>query len=513
MLVLLKFLSGFVVLTALAVIVARRIFAIPKLTGHIHSTALPPALTGPLALAAARKTDTAVGTTGVLPLQDGADAFAARIMLADAAVASIDVQYYIWRGDLTGYLLFDALRRAGDRGVRVRVLLDDNGVAGLDRELAALEAHPNIEVRLYNPFNLRRPKTLSYAFDFFRLNRRMHNKSFTADGLVTILGGRNIGNEYFSVAETALFIDLDVLAAGEIVAQVSQDFDRYWAAPSVHPAGQIIGAAIRGDPVDEGLARSRSDPRFARYQDVLDHSRIVAAFAKGDLGLEWTQAILVSDDPVKGQGAVRREDLLATRLIHAVGEVGKRLDVVSPYLVPGRAGVRAFATLQSRGVSVRILTNSLEATDVVPVHAGYAKRRKALLRAGVRLFELHARAGTRKPARRLRPFGSSGASLHAKIFAVDGARIFVGSFNFDPRSATLNTEMGLLIESRQMAEELHGAFDLGLQGMAWQMALAQGRTVWIDPETETHVTKEPGSTPFRRMVVAVVGWLPVEWLL
>jgi putative cardiolipin synthase len=513
MLILIKILSTVIACAALAVVVARVIFRVPTLSDRTDSTALPPAAMGALALAVARTADDQHGQTGVLPLPDGADAFAARRILADAAVSSIDAQYYIWRRDLTGYLLLDALRRAADRGVRVRLLLDDNGISGLDRELAALEAHPNIEVRLYNPFNLRRFKMLSYTFDFFRLNRRMHNKSFTVDGVVTILGGRNVGDEYFDTGPAALFVDLDVLAAGAIVPHVSADFDRYWAAPSVHPVGLIVGTADGADPIGDGLARFHDHPQFAEYSTVLEHSGSVAAMMRCGPDMEWTRAILVSDDPIKGQGAVPREDLLATRLMKAVGEIKTTIDVVSPYLVLGAAGVKAFATLRSRGVAVRMLTNSLEATDVVPVHAGYAKRRRAMLRAGIKLFELHASAGTDKPSAKIGPFGSSGASLHAKTFAVDGARIFVGSFNFDPRSTTLNTEMGILIESRKMAEGLHTAFDLGLGGAAWRVEVQSGHTVWIDPSSDRVITDEPGSTVIKRMVVAVVGWLPVEWLL
>ncbi|QCO57582.1 phospholipase D family protein (plasmid) [Pseudorhodobacter turbinis] len=507
MLVILKYLLALILLAGIVILLARAAFPPPKNTERMNSTALPPATTGPLA--EAHKT---AGKTGITALQNGAGAFAARMILADAAVSSIDAQYYIWRGDLTGYLLLDALQRAADRGVRVRLLLDDNGIAGLDPELAALNAHPNIEVRLYNPFNLRRFKLLSYTFDFFRLNRRMHNKSFTVDGHATIMGGRNIGDEYFGTGNTALFVDLDVLAVGAVVADVSADFDRYWAAPSVHQADQILGTS-HDDPIAKGLARASADPQMAQYEDILRTSDIVTALTKGALDLEWTTAILVSDDPVKGEGAVPREDLLATQLMRAVGRIEARFDGISPYLVPGAAGVKAFGTLQSQGVTVRLLTNSLEATDVVPVHAGYAKRRMAMLRAGIGLFELRPQPGRDIPSEKMGPFGSSGSSLHAKTFAVDGARIFVGSFNFDPRSTTLNTEMGLLIESPRMANAMHEAFDDDLRGLAWRVEARGRKPVWVDPETGAVETDEPGATLFKRMAIAIVGWLPVEWLL
>lgn len=498
---------------AIAVLVARRMFSMPPVSGRVNSTALPPIRTGTIATAGGRSADGEDGLTGVRPLPNGVEAFAARITLADAAVSSIDAQYYIWYKDLTGYMLLDALRRAADRGVRVRLLLDDLGNGGLDPELAELEAHSNVQVRLYNPFPLRRFKALCYAFDFFRLNRRMHNKSFTVDGVVTILGGRNVGDRYFDTGPDALFIDLDVLAAGAIVPLVSEDFDRYWACLSAQPAAPFVGKTNGSEPIGRGLARFRDDAHFGDYCAGLDGADFRAAMANGDLDLEWTRAVLVSDDPVKGQGAVPREDLLATRLMHAVGQVKSRIDLVSPYLVPGKEGVKAFATLTSRGVKVRALTNGIEATDVVAVHAGYAKRRSAMLRAGLTLFELHAGAGSDRPSRTRRRMGLSKASLHAKIFAVDEARIFVGSFNFDPRSTTLNTEMGILIESSHLAEALHRAFDLRLAGLAWQVGVQDGQMIWTDAARQIVVTKEPGSTALRRLVVTVVGWLPVEWLM
>ncbi|WP_421462309.1 phospholipase D family protein [Aurantimonas sp. NFXS3] len=505
---LLKALVALLVGAGLSVLLARMVFSVPVVDGRGVTVALPSPVDGPLAERAARNRP---GLTGVAPLGNGADAFAARILLADAAASSIDAQYYIWHGDLTGSLLLDALRRAADRGVRVRLLLDDNGTSGLDAEIAQLDAHKNAEVRLYNPFNLRRLKMLSYGFDFFRLNRRMHNKSFTVDGLATIVGGRNIGDEYFGTGPTPLFVDLDVLAVGEIVPEVAADFDRYWASPSVHLAETIV-AASSGDPISDRLTRWHDDPRLLEYKAILRNSDIVASLSKGTLALEWTDTVLVSDDPAKGQGAVPSVDLLTGQLAHAVGSIEERFDGVTPYFVPGKAGVEAFATLESRGVPVRMLTNSLEATDVLAVHAGYAKRRKALLASGVTLYELRPEVAPENPDD-LGFFGSSGASLHAKTFAVDGKRIFIGSFNFDPRSVQLNTEMGLLIDSELLAQKLHAAFDDEFPGLSWRVEVKDDKIAWIDPATGTVTTEEPGSSKFRNLALTVIGWLPVEWLL
>lgn len=517
----LKTLVSTAALAGSSIVIARSVFALPQIKNRVDTTALAKAMSGALADALTELEATHEGLTGIAPLQNGADAFAARLLLVDAAVSSIDAQYYMWHADLTGTLLLDALVRAADRGVRVRLLLDDNGTEGLDGEIAALVAHSNIEVRLYNPFNLRTFKNLSYAFDFFRLNRRMHNKSFTIDGRATILGGRNVGDEYFSTGSTPLFVDLDVLAVGAIVPEVSADFDRYWATPSAHLAGPIVGAHKHKDRdvIAKRLAKYKDDPQMREYKAILNDSEIVKSLTEGSLNLEWTSALLVSDDPAKGQGAVSSEDLLATRLKEAVGEIQTQLDGISAYFVPGKAGVKAFADLEKRGIKVRMLTNSMQATDVLPVHAGYAKHRWDLLNSGVSLFELrHQTAPNTSPHRMgpfgsFKPFGSTGASLHTKTFAVDGARIFVGSFNLDPRSTQLNTEIGLLIDSEQMARRLHKVFDDGMVGLVWRVELRDGKLVWIDAAADSVMTSEPGSNIFTNIALTVIGWLPVEWLL
>ncbi|MFD2740096.1 phospholipase D family protein [Sulfitobacter aestuarii] len=509
----LKMIAAILLALAAAILLARLFFALPEITERRDSKALPPPPEAPLVRSLAEQARAHPGLTGIASLGRGVDAFAARMMLADSAVSSIDAQYYIWHDDLTGSLLLDALWRAAERGVRVRLLLDDHGTSGLDPQLAALNAHPNAEVRLYNPFVLRRFKLLSYGFDFFRFNRRMHNKSFTVDGAATILGGRNIGDEYFDTGPTALYVDLDALAVGRIVPEVAANFDSYWAAEAVYPAAAILDGAPPQDPIADHADHYRDDPQLAAYREVMGQSDSVTQLRTGRLALEWTDALLVSDDPRKGMGKVPREDLLALRLSRAVGEIATRFDGVSPYFVPGAGGVRAFAGLERQGVAARMLTNSLAATDVLPVHAGYAKRRRALLAEGVGLFELKQEATGEIPKERIGPFGSSGASLHAKTFAVDGRRIFIGSFNFDPRSTRLNTEMGLLIDSPAMAGRLHAAFDQKFAGLAWQVSLQDDDLVWQDTGSGAVLAEEPGSTLLRRKALNVISWLPVEWLL
>ncbi|HEX7034304.1 MAG TPA: phospholipase D family protein [Pseudomonadales bacterium] len=456
------------------------------------------------------------GRSGILPLVDGHSAFAARMRLADAAERSLDVQYYIWHDDLSGTLLFDALRRAADRGVRVRLLLDDNRTAGMDRTLAALDAHPHIEVRLFNPFTIRRFRPLAYLLDFARLNRRMHNKSFTADNQATIIGGRNVGDEYFDATDAGLFADLDVLAVGPVVQEVSRDFDRYWSSGSAYPADRIL-APIDSAAAAEAAQRARERMREPRAQDYLisvaAHPFVQDLLARR-LTFHWAPTRMISDDPAKGLGLAESDAMLPHRLAERLGVPQRRLRLVSPYFVPADAGTRELIALAEGGVDVRILTNSLAASDVLPVHAGYAKRRKALLRAGVRLFEL--RHTDDPPAPRPGIGISSASSLHAKTFAVDGERVFIGSFNFDPRSARLNTEMGFVIEDPELTRTIFRAFAEIIPRRAYEVRLTgTGELEWLERDGDEVVVhrQEPDTTLWQRALVRLIALLPVEWLL
>lgn len=503
-------LSALVVL-GLTIVAARLIFVLPA----AERGTLSRAISASPETALGRAAEENVQDSAIHPLEAGEDAFAARILLARAAERTIDAQYYIWHGDLTGLLLLQALRDAADRGVRVRLLLDDNGIAGLDAVLAGLMAHENVEVRLFNPFVLRRPKPLNYLFDFLRLNRRMHNKSFTVDGAVSIVGGRNVGDEYFAAGTTGDYFDLDVMAVGAIVARVAEQFDRYWASEPVHAAEAVIKAGS-ADALERAIQGAAQDPRLTSYREAVQRTDFVAALLDRTLDLQPVEITLVGDDPRKGTGRVDEAGLLTTQLDALLGRPGDHVELVSAYFVPGRKGTASLTSLAERGVRVRVLTNSLGATDVVPVHAGYAKYRKELLSGGVELFELkrdRVGAGSDELGR----FGSSGASLHAKTFAIDGERLFVGSFNLDPRSALLNTEMGFLIRSERLARELAQRFDRRIPIGAYRVELApDGDLAWIellpDGRTIRH-TSEPDSSPIKRLAVTVVGWLPVEWLL
>ncbi|EGN75032.1 phosphatidylserine/phosphatidylglycerophosphate/cardiolipin synthase [Idiomarina sp. A28L] len=459
--------------------------------------------------------------SGIIPLADAWDAFAARILLAEEAEKTLDVQYYIWRADDTGLLLFSSLYEAAERGVRVRLLLDDLNTTALEGYLQYAHNHPNFEVRLFNPFVYRRSRILGFITDFDRANRRMHNKSFTADNVATIVGGRNVGDAYFGAGEGMLFNDLDVLAVGPVVREVSADFDLFWHSASSYPLHQIIDTTSprsRYQPQPVSLILHEQAELLAYMTEVMDTAFIGSVLA-GEVAFDWVDITMVSDDPSKGLGDATGEQLISNQLAKILGEPSSYLELVSPYFVPTRAGTEALINMAKRGVEITILTNSLEATDVAMVHAGYAKWRKPLLKAGIRIFEMRKIQPEGELANddnRLARFGSGAGSLHAKTFAVDGERVFVGSFNFDPRSVALNTELGFVIDSPDIAQVIDETFKERMPQQAYELKIsASGRLYWIErsPGRVQRHDIEPGTSWLQRSSAWFFSLLPIDWLL
>lgn len=476
------------------------------------------------------------GLSGIYALDDAHEAFAARSLLTEAAEKSLDIQYYIWRGDTAGYYLLWDIKKAADRGVRVRLLLDDNGIRNLDHVLYSLNKHPNIEIRLFNPFVIRRPKEIGFFFDFKRLNRRMHNKSFTVDNTVTIVGGRNIGDEYFGGSSAINFMDLDVMALGKVVPEVSIDFDRYWNNESAYPIELLLherDLIAANETQSKGYALAfeellkQDEKRWQLLNTATQESSLVDELLTGNLNLQWVKTEMVSDDPNKVRGLASKEEHLSYQLHHAIGTPKHSVDLVSPYFVPTEAGVSGFSSLIDQdNVRVRVLTNSYDATDVAIVHAGYIKHRKNLLRAGIELFELKKMMPEedsplpKRIKRRIRkPLGFSGSSLHAKTFAVDGERLFVGSFNFDPRSVLLNTELGFVIHSPKLAQQIANLFEEDVPLISYQVVLTPDKKLrWIEryPDENTPFRRheiEPNTTLIERFWLVFLSRLPIEWML
>lgn len=513
--------SFFFTLTLLALIITLTGgCSLPTIDNRTVSVALPTeeTLDTPLGRAIAPLAAEHPGESGVFALGNPRESFAVRVLLARAAAKTLDVQYYIWQNDTTGTLLMAALQEAAERGVRVRLLLDDHGTGGIDAHLMALNSHPNIEVRLFNPFANRGFKLLGYTYDFFRLNRRMHNKSFSVDGQATVIGGRNVGNEYFGATSGILKVDLDALLVGPIAEEVTRDFDRYWASGSSYPIERIVTVLDSDEQASalHQIMNSDKSPEAKRYLDTIRESTFMTTLLEGDSGLLWSKVTMVTDDPVKGLNSIKGEGLLMRQIEAILAKPERSVILVTPYFVPTKIGTDFFVAIAKSGVEVRIITNALEATDVLPVHAGYSKRRKALLKAGVMLFEMKHIPGDVETKTLLGHFGSSASSLHAKTFVKDGERVFIGSFNFDPRSMNLNTELGFVIDNAALAGEMENTIINNILSRAYEVHLDENGTLyWLEQQGEevVRLDKEPSSNWFKNALITFLGILPIEWLL
>jgi len=462
------------------------------------------------------------GLSGLHSLPDGPEALAARLALADAAQRSLDVQYFIWNQDLAGKVLLEHLFRAADRGVRVRLLLDDLGTMPSDANLLAIDSHPNIELRMFNPVAMRSPRLLGMILDFGRINRRMHNKSFTADGQFAIVGGRNIGDEYFGANEAINFADLDVVLIGPVVKEVSDEFDLYWNNQSSIP----INTLGRQDTTPEQFAAKRA--ALVEYHTAAERSGYAKAvrdceFARQlrhrNVSYFWGPATIVMDNPDKvTMSSARTETHLAPQLRQVFNATKRELFLVSPYFVPGKQGVELLAGVRRRGARVVVITNSLASTDGVPVHSKYQGYRKPLLEAGVELYEMKPIPGTlqgRGLSSLRGPAGSSTAGLHAKTFTFDRQVGFIGSFNLDPRSSKLNTEMGVLFHCPALAKRLPENTGRNLEHNAYRVELVGHRLEWVTREGDQKVRyySEPETSLWKRVKAQMISWLPIEWLL
>lgn len=423
-------------------------------------------------------------------LRDPVDALDARVLLADRADRSLDLQYYIWHDDLTGHELADAIIRAADRGVRVRVLLDDLGTNADDRKLLEISSHPNIEIRLFNPVATRHFKKIGTVFELSRVNRRMHNKAMIADNQAAIVGGRNIGDEYFGASSMLEFGDLDVVVHGPVVNDISTEFDTFWNSPYAFSVNALVGH----DAAPGGLERERERLRdYLRAMEddpyVLEARQRLDQIVHGQgTELSWGRATVLYDDPAKiARAPTDSEGHLMPQLRALALRPEHELLIVSPYFVPGKDMVERLRALTARGVRVTILTNSLASTDVAAVHAGYRRYRRELVEAGVRLYERRPSGDTSISKQVI--IGSSRASLHAKTYVFDRKSIFIGSMNLDPRSLNLNTEIGVYCESPAIASDVATDLEPRLDQIAWRVESrtdpsGNGRLKWIQTDAD-----------------------------
>jgi putative cardiolipin synthase len=477
-------------------------------------------LTGDTTLTAAARllTEAHGGRSGVRLLPDGREAFAVRVHCARLAQRTLDIQTYIWRNDTTGRFIAHELMDAADRGVAVRVLLDDMDARPRQFALEALDRHPNISIKLFNPFRTRSGwlRTLTELTQRGRrLNHRMHNKAWIADGQVAICGGRNIGNEYFAAADDINFIDLDVMLLGPAVASAQTEFDRYWECDL-------------STPISELRRYSRKHLTLRRMQEFLGveaastQELIVAEEIRApstttallDRPFHWSASVrVVTDDPRKAYGGTDDTSHVLESIVDEIRAASREVLLISPYFVPGMGGTAALRSLARQGACVQVLTNSLAATDVAIVHSGYTKYRAPLLEGGVELFELKYTIAEDERHPRFR-LGSSRASLHTKAAIIDGNRVFVGSFNIDPRSADLNCEMGVWIGSRKLADKLRSSFHRGTDPRrAFAVRLdANGELEWLEHDSGRELVhrREPHANWWRRAIARVLEALPIE---
>jgi cardiolipin synthase C len=474
------------------------------------------------------------GTSGFKLLPVGIDSFLLRMEMAEAAERTLDVQYFLIQCDDTGQLLIEALLKAADRGVRVRVLLDDAGSFGRDAQIRMLAGYPGIELRLFNPFAYRGNVEFVHVAEFLgdasRLNYRMHNKLFVVDNEIGILGGRNVGDEYFQGGRDFEFGDFDVIAAGPNVNQLSDSFDAFWNSPMAIP----VEALAEGKPSAEDLENYRGVLAAHRAQMIaantpymrsLAAGEPLAAMLSGKSSLVWAKAEVIYDSPEKAkvEGGEQGGRLLRHRLGEVAKEVQSELIIVSPYLVPGPAGMKFFEGLRERHVSVRLLTNSLASTDMSIVHSGYQAFRTPLLGMGVDLYEVRPVLG--EPVVRgnqLKSPSSGMYALHAKVFVFDRQRVFVGSMNLDQRSLHLNTEIGLIIDSPELARQIAFRFaDIAQPANSYVLMLSeadvfgQRHLVWrtLEDGKPVDFDQEPAVTFWQRLKVDMLSLLPLNELL
>jgi putative cardiolipin synthase len=463
----------------------------------------------------------------------GVDGFLMRAQMIDAAERTLDLQYFIFRGDETGRLLTDSLLRAADRGVRVRVLVDDGDTMAGDEQIIALDGHPNVQVRVFNPFayrgHSRLRRGLEFMFHASRLDYRMHNKLLVVDNAVALVGGRNIGNQYFQMDPESQFADDDVFAAGPIAARLSTTFDEFWNSPLAIPAAALDRHQSSAKALTErrGRAAERSEQQLQTLNsDGIDYAARVAtgepyaSVLSGRLPLVWARADVVSDSPDKKniESGDRRGRLMARSVLKAAGAAQSEVLIVTPYLVPAADELTLLQDLRKRQVQVRILTNSLESTPDPVAQAGYAKYRIPLLKDGVELHELRALLGNTRGSGQtavVSHYGNYG--LHAKLFVFDREKLFIGSMNFDQRSKHLNTEIGVIIDSPELALQTARRFESMVQpanayALAWRtLGSGSSQLVWDSEENGNAVeyTREPARSEWQRLRQSLLSWLPI----
>ncbi len=450
---------------------------------------------------------------GFVGLPLGADALGLRLHMLEQAQQSVDAQYFILKKDRAGALFASGLLAAADRGVRVRLLIDDIFSPGVDEAFSLMTSHPNIDVRLFNPLPRQSVRYLGFLTDFKRANRRMHNKSLTVDNAMSIVGGRNIGEEYFEINQDVQFDDYEVMMVGDIVEEVSHGFDMFWNSDLAVPM-EAFGLDVNPKELDEWrdwIREEVSNSEDGLYATAIN-SPLLKDLREDRIEPVVAEASLVTDRPEKLQAAMGDEDelILIDEMARRFLAAREEILIVSPYYIPQEGGARFMEELLAKGVRVVVVTNSLASTNHVPVHSGYARYRKRLIEAGAEFYEVKVDAVAGKNLWGHQP---EAVTLHSKATIIDGESIFIGSLNFDPRSIKINTEMGVFIESAAAGSEFRDQIFEGLVLMTWRVDLDEkGKLRWTYHNGDDHqvLYKEPQTSWWRRFQVGFYRLLPIE---
>ena len=457
------------------------------------------------------------GKSGFDVIRYGREAFTARIAMTDLTDKTLDLQYYLWDPDETGRLLALHTLQVADRGVKVRILLDDIGLQGRDNTIAAMDAHPNIEIRIFNPFSNRGLHALDFLTDTQRVNHRMHNKTVIMDNSFAIVGGRNIGNHYFGVSKDINFRDMDIAAVGPIVRDVSKMYDYFWNGKWSVPISVITKKTYTMDDLEIERKKLEKKVKKDRYPYPLTQdSRTLQHKLKQLLKtFVWAKGEMLWNDPEQMKLSVDQQShTMISGLHERVKKLHKSLLIESPYFIPRGEGIKYFNALSKKGIKIRVLTNSLKSNDVLAAYAGYNNYRMALLREGVELYELRDDAGASKIINHMPADTKVTTGLHAKILVFDDKDVFVGSFNLDPRSSTINTEGGLYIESPELARRVMAYMEEGINLQnAYRLGLDKaGHITWTTVENAKKIvyTSEPKANAWDMLKVNFIQMLPVE---
>lgn len=460
--------------------------------------------------------------SGVSLIRNGIEAFLARVVMIKQAKHSLDLQYYIWKDDITGKILLSLLIEAADRGVKVRLLLDDLGSKGLDQYIQALNSHENIEIRLFNPFIYRKHILINFLSDFRRLNYRMHNKLFIMDKQVAVVGGRNIGDAYFDASPTLEFNDFDVFIIGDVMNKASQSFNAFWQNEMVYESSSIISNSSDLALITKELDTFSKQQKDTEYANALRKSLLLEELLSQNLKWFWGDVNLVFDQIEKSAPTPKKIKSIVPALTKAMHETREELLIISPYFVPGNKLVEQLSSLVRNGIRVTILTNSLASTDVTAVHAGYKNYRKKLLQNGISLYEFMPEVNAVRAKKRIfKDMPSIRSSLHAKSYIFDRNKVFIGSFNLDPRSANINSENGIIFENAELAEKVSTTIYEALDDYAYSLQLknvdntlglpVEKRITWFNKyRLQQETLDEPGSHFFMSLWIEFLSLLPIE---